>query len=86
LKNTEFVRSVNKYQLPSVALKRFLGRRRAENIKYKFRFAPKFPSFGINQKCSIGVGSLHIFNLLNVNGGQGGAPQLLEIWGYTLFL
>jgi len=25
----------------------------AENIKYKFRFAPKFPSICINQECSI---------------------------------
>jgi len=25
----------------------------------KFRFAPKLPSICINQKCSIGVGSLH---------------------------
>jgi len=29
--------------------------------KYIIHFDPKLPSMCINQKCSIGVGSLHIF-------------------------
>jgi len=41
----------------------------------KFRFAPKVPSFCIHQKCSMGVWSLHILYLLNLNGGFGASPQ-----------
>jgi len=47
LKNAEIVCSVDKYQLPSVALERFLGRKGAENIN-KVRFAPKFSSICVN--------------------------------------
>jgi len=32
----------------------------SENIKYKFRFAPKLPTICINRKCSIGVRSSQV--------------------------
>jgi len=54
--------------------------RQGEGVKYKFRFTPKFPSICINQRCSMGVGSLHIFYSLNLSGGLGGTPQRLAIW------
>jgi len=44
-----------------MAQTQFLEREMAEKMKYKFRFVPKLPSICINQKCSMGVGSLHIF-------------------------
>jgi len=66
-----------------VAWERFLDREEAEpeNIKYKFRLAPKLPRICINQKYSMGVGSLHILLSLNLNGGLGVDPQRLAIWG-----
>jgi len=44
----------------------------------KFRFTPKLPSICINQKYSMGVGSLHILYSLNLKGGLGSSPQHLE--------
>jgi len=73
---------VNKYQPHSVARKRFLDREEAR--KYKFRFAPKLPSFCINQKCLMGLGSLHIFYLLNLNGGLKAEPSAFGDFGDTL--
>jgi len=43
----------------------------------KFRFAPKLSSLCINQKCSIGVGPLHILYSLNLNGGLGASHKRL---------
>jgi len=60
LKDAEFVCSVDEYRLLNGA-KRFLDRERIKKYKIiKFRFASKLPSNCINQKCSKGVGSLHI--------------------------
>jgi len=49
--------AVTRLQTYPVARERFLnkGGRGAENIKYKFRFAPKLPGICINQKCSMGA-------------------------------
>jgi len=59
--NAEFVCSINKISDPSIEQERFLDRdRRVENIKCKFRSGPKLPIICINQKCSMGVGFLHI--------------------------
>jgi len=48
LKNAKFVCSVDKYHLCSATRERFLDREGAENIKYMFRFAPKFSNICIN--------------------------------------
>jgi len=56
------------------------GGRKYEIIK--FRFVPKLPSICINQKCSMGVGSLHILYSLNLNGIWGRAPSGWRIRGY----
>jgi len=58
----EFVFSVDKYELPQRRGNGFWTGRgvEPENIKHKFRFSPKLPSICINQKCSKGIGSLHI--------------------------
>jgi len=53
----------------------------AENLKYKFRFAPKLPIICIYQKCSMGVGLLHILKSRNLNGVWGQYPQNLTIIG-----
>jgi len=47
-------------QPPLVARERFSDREGTEKIKYKFRFAPKFPSICINQKCLVRVESVRI--------------------------
>jgi len=80
LKNAEFVSSVDKYQPHSVARKRFLDR--ASGRKYKFRFTPKFPSICIYQKYLMGVGSLHIFYSLNLNGGLEAVSSVFGYFGY----
>jgi len=67
-KKAGFICSSDKYQPHTVPRGRFLDRK--GSIKYKFCFAPKFPSIYINQECSMGVGSLQIFYLLNLNGGS----------------
>jgi len=44
----------------------------AENIKYKFYFAPKFPSIcSINQKCSTGVVSYTFYIVIESSWGSG---------------
>jgi len=58
---------------------------RAENIKYKFRFAPKLPSICINQICSIEVDSYisysHLLQRKPEEKGSGeGAPELGDFW------
>jgi len=47
----------------------------------KFRFVPQLPSICINQKCSVGVWSLHIFYSLNLNGGLGASSQRFATLG-----
>jgi len=42
-----------------------------KNKIIKFRFAPKFLSICIYEKCSMGVESLHILYSLNLNGDLG---------------
>jgi len=63
---------------PSVVEKRVLDREEIKKYKIiKFRFPPKLPSIRINQKCLMGVGSLHMSYSLNINGGLGTSPQRL---------
>jgi len=74
---------VNKRQPLSVAQERSLDREEggAENLKYKFCFAPKLLIVCINQKCSIGVGLFHILKSQNLNGVWGRSSQHLTIFG-----
>jgi len=52
LKIAEFVCSVDKYQLhPLSGARTIFGK--GGGRKYNFRFAPKFSSICINQKCSM---------------------------------
>jgi len=67
--NVEFICNVDKRQPLSMVQERSLDREGVENIKYKFCFALKLPIICINRKCAMGVGSLHILKLLNLNGG-----------------
>jgi len=52
--------------------------------RIKFHFAPKLPSICINQKCSMGVESLHIFYSLNLNGSLGAKPPAFGDFGDIL--
>jgi len=77
----DFVCSVDKCQPLSVAQERsYREEGGAKNLKYKFRFTPKLLIICINQKCSMGVGLLHILKSLNLNGVWGWSPQHLTFW------
>jgi len=81
--NFKVVCSVDNYQLLSGG-ETIFGQGGDQKIQYKiikFRFALKLPSICINQKCSIGVGSLHILYSLNPNGDLGASPQRLATLG-----
>jgi len=53
--NSEFVCSVDKHRPPQWYRDDLWTGNGAENIKHKFRFAPKLSSIYINQKCSMRV-------------------------------
>jgi len=82
LKNAEFVYSVDNIN-PLSGGEMIFGQGGDQKYKIiKFRFAPKLPSFCINQKCSMEiVGTLHIVYSLNLNGGLRASPQRLATLG-----
>jgi len=80
--NVKFVYSVDKRPPLSVAQDRSLEREgEAENFKNKSRFTSKLTIIYINQKCSMGVGLMHILKTLNLNGVWRWNPQHLTIFG-----
>jgi len=72
---------VDKRQPLSVAQEQSLDRKEggAENLKYKFRFAPKLLNICINQKCSMGY-RIIAHQIAESKWGLGRSPQYLTFF------
>jgi len=78
LKNAEFVAALLNIS-PLSGAETIFGHGRNQIYKIiKFRFAPKLPSICINQKCLMGVGSLHILYSLNLPPAFGNFGVILS--------